>query len=262
MRLTCPNCATQYDVDVTLFPQEGREVQCSTCEEVWVQYPTVAEPPMKLDMPAAMPSDRLSDDERDSLRSAVAEEMAAQDDSLTDKDIVRALRQQISAEGGGNFEKEKKASGASQKRNLRAAAEAAGIDVDTPDDTASRRRWGQMDDLSGPAPQAQSRSGLSAALKDYEAEARPRRRRRGGRLGTVLAILIGGIAAGGYIAKPQIVEAYPPAEPYLDQLADYVDQGRVVAEGLYIEYMPVVMDLVGEGRAMVEDLMAGDEGEA
>ncbi len=37
MRLTCPNCGTQYEIDAALLPAEGREVQCSACGHVWFQ---------------------------------------------------------------------------------------------------------------------------------------------------------------------------------------------------------------------------------
>ena len=37
MRLICPNCGAQYEIDVTLLPEEGRDVQCSNCRHAWYQ---------------------------------------------------------------------------------------------------------------------------------------------------------------------------------------------------------------------------------
>ncbi len=37
MRLTCPNCAAQYEVDASVIPEDGRDVQCSTCGHTWWQ---------------------------------------------------------------------------------------------------------------------------------------------------------------------------------------------------------------------------------
>lgn len=37
MRITCPNCSAQYEIDAALLPDEGREVQCSACGHVWFQ---------------------------------------------------------------------------------------------------------------------------------------------------------------------------------------------------------------------------------
>jgi len=37
MRLTCPNCGAQYEVDESAIPQGGRDVQCSNCGHTWFQ---------------------------------------------------------------------------------------------------------------------------------------------------------------------------------------------------------------------------------
>lgn len=37
MRITCPNCGAQYEVDDALIPESGRDVQCSNCGRGWFQ---------------------------------------------------------------------------------------------------------------------------------------------------------------------------------------------------------------------------------
>ena len=37
MRLICPNCAAQYEVDEGVIPEVGRDVQCSNCGHTWWQ---------------------------------------------------------------------------------------------------------------------------------------------------------------------------------------------------------------------------------
>lgn len=37
MRLICPNCNAQYEVDAALIPEDGRDVQCSDCGHTWFQ---------------------------------------------------------------------------------------------------------------------------------------------------------------------------------------------------------------------------------
>ena len=39
MRLICPNCSTQYEVDDSAVPAAGREVQCGSCSSTWFQAP-------------------------------------------------------------------------------------------------------------------------------------------------------------------------------------------------------------------------------
>ena len=50
MRLICPNCDAQYEVDASLIPEMGRDVQCSDCGHVWFQPPEgAAEADLALD---------------------------------------------------------------------------------------------------------------------------------------------------------------------------------------------------------------------
>lgn len=37
MRLICPNCDAEYEVDDAAIPREGRDVQCSACGHAWFQ---------------------------------------------------------------------------------------------------------------------------------------------------------------------------------------------------------------------------------
>ena len=39
MRLVCPNCGAQYEVDDQVIPEGGRDVQCSNCGHTWFQEP-------------------------------------------------------------------------------------------------------------------------------------------------------------------------------------------------------------------------------
>jgi len=44
MILTCPECATRYQIDPAQFPQEGRKVRCAKCSHVWFQAAPAPEP--------------------------------------------------------------------------------------------------------------------------------------------------------------------------------------------------------------------------
>ncbi len=39
MRIICPSCAAEYEVDEVAIPSEGRDVQCSNCGRAWFQLP-------------------------------------------------------------------------------------------------------------------------------------------------------------------------------------------------------------------------------
>lgn len=44
MRIICPSCLAEYEVDDAAIPQSGRDVQCSNCGHAWFQ-PGPAQPP-------------------------------------------------------------------------------------------------------------------------------------------------------------------------------------------------------------------------
>lgn len=59
MRLVCPNCGAQYEVDDRVMPEEGRDVQCSNCGHAWFFTPpkpstaqAEATPEPKIEIPA------------------------------------------------------------------------------------------------------------------------------------------------------------------------------------------------------------------
>jgi predicted Zn finger-like uncharacterized protein len=39
MIVTCPKCSKRYMLDNALLPQEGRQVRCISCQEIWRQLP-------------------------------------------------------------------------------------------------------------------------------------------------------------------------------------------------------------------------------
>jgi len=35
MIITCPNCNKQFKIDNSLIPDEGRDLQCGSCNHIW-----------------------------------------------------------------------------------------------------------------------------------------------------------------------------------------------------------------------------------
>ena len=95
MRLICPNCSAQYEIDATLVPDEGRDVQCSNCGHTWFELPP---PPAEFAAPEAEvedeapevedepPAEEPVDDTQDEgpSHAALAMEAAAEDDEDDD----------------------------------------------------------------------------------------------------------------------------------------------------------------------------------
>jgi predicted Zn finger-like uncharacterized protein len=75
MRLTCPNCSAQYEVDASAIPASGRDVQCSNCGHTWWQRPGAA--PAAVEEPAEVPEPAAAAGPTDAPPAAPAEAAAA-----------------------------------------------------------------------------------------------------------------------------------------------------------------------------------------
>ena len=72
MRLVCPNCGAQYEVDDHVIPEGGRDVQCSNCGHTWFQEPATR--PVDKESPEHIPP---QDDAADAGAKAFPEEKPA-----------------------------------------------------------------------------------------------------------------------------------------------------------------------------------------
>ncbi len=89
MRLVCPNCDAEYEVDERVIPGAGRDVQCSNCGHAWFQNPDgVAEKPdeaseaPRSDDDAFVPDDPI--DDNDAAQTAIDEMIRDNEDSEGD----------------------------------------------------------------------------------------------------------------------------------------------------------------------------------
>ncbi len=93
MRLVCPNCSAQYEIDGSMIPDEGRDVQCSNCGHTWFELPPPPADMTELGAEDFAPDDiataSFEEDEAD-LRQAeeTAEEPDTFDDTLSDTNAV------------------------------------------------------------------------------------------------------------------------------------------------------------------------------
>ncbi|MCK8464493.1 zinc-ribbon domain-containing protein [Aliiroseovarius sp. S1339] len=60
MRLVCPSCGAQYEVDDRVMPETGRDVQCSNCGHAWFQLAPNAEVSVEADVEASAEVDEVA----------------------------------------------------------------------------------------------------------------------------------------------------------------------------------------------------------
>lgn len=82
MRLVCPNCGAQYEVEDGVIPEGGRDVQCSACGHAWYQLPSEPSEPEEPELPAeddaalhGAGENRTADDGENFVEEIVVEEV-------------------------------------------------------------------------------------------------------------------------------------------------------------------------------------------
>jgi len=249
MRLTCPNCSARYEVDDSLVPPDGRDVQCSNCATTWFQpgnrthmeenendapedaafEPTDADPasdepateaPVRRELdPAIRDLLREEREREETLRHGGTaggieeqEEMALNDPATEDP------APEVEADPGEGDD----AADAETLAALRAA---------TAIGTAAAARSGRellpdIEEINSTLRATTDRNAREMDSSDIETiEAIPRRR-RGFRLGFLLILVLGGLAIGAYLYKAEIAEAVPQAGAALDSYVAQVDAFR------------------------------------
>ena len=227
MRLICPNCDAEYEVDDAAIPDGGRDVQCSNCGHAWFQMPAeaeaaaaeedalfgVAEPASAVEAP--MPARRPLDE---SLMAVLREEAERE----------AAARRAEAAPIETQTEMPLDAPAAAQVSDAaRRVARLKGVDPDAapsaPARPGSRRRLlPDIEEINSTL-----RTSTNAAEISEDAPAA----RSGFRSGFVLAMLLAAVAAGVYAAAPRIAAQVPAAKPVLDGYVAQIDAGRLWLDG-------------------------------
>ena len=68
MIITCPNCEKKFQIDPALVPDEGRELQCGSCQNVWF-----FKEEKRNSSPLTLKDDFVNKDDKDALPSKIIE---------------------------------------------------------------------------------------------------------------------------------------------------------------------------------------------
>lgn len=98
MRLTCPTCGATYEIDASVLPPGGRDVQCSNCGSTWFQEPAAARDdpkPQPAPAPASPPApEPAADTAAQASDAAAAVPSSAPRRKRPDEAVLDVLRQE------------------------------------------------------------------------------------------------------------------------------------------------------------------------
>lgn len=268
MRLICPNCDAEYQVDDAAIPDAGRDVQCSNCGHAWFQLPAGAE--LARDAENALfgedPSDGPSDVPVQTFATdtseAVADSVSQFDAAAVDPMARPAGTRQTLAESVLSVLREEAARETTVRRETDVAQASGSVETqpdlgleDVPQASAAARHIARLkgtepEGLGDVEPKAAARRDLlpdieeitstlranadRAKEEDAEIDALPdlRPRRGGFRSGFVLVMVASVALAMTYIMAPKIMAQMPGAAPGLRAYVATVDQGRLWLDGV------------------------------
>lgn len=228
MRLTCPNCGAQYEIDAGLIPADGRDVQCSNCNHTWYEMPEGGAEPAPTPPPhEKAAADHPADDEpqaasesptantaagRDTATPREAPPAPASSSSSLDPDIEAILREEAEHE---RKQRAREASGIESQPDL-------GLDVPAAAMAADRPRHERLPDIEE----------INSSLRDDRGDAtatpgKTDRKAGGFWRGFWLIIMVAALAWAVYVFAPQIAARVPQLADPLAAYTDWVNDLRL-----------------------------------
>lgn len=229
MRLTCPNCSARYEVDDTLVPPEGRDVQCSNCSTTWfqpgnrarVEEPgapgATAQPAPRRDLDPELRDILREEREREEQLRRAAAPVEEQEEMALDSASAAASAPDPAPEPPQDSDTE-----ADAIRQMVAEDQAP----DAAQRHGGRELFPDIEEINSTLRATTDRDAGDAATSDIDSMDRRPRRKRGFRLGFFLMVFLAAMAIGAYAYAPEISAALPQAEPVLSTYATQVNDLR------------------------------------
>ncbi len=242
MRLICPNCNAQYEIEDHAIPDGGRDVQCSGCGHVWFRTSAAVPVQEEAQEEAQAVPQPVSDTAAEHMGGAAEADADAR--PPLDETVKSVLREEAQREAGvrrsGDAAPRRQEQGAVRKPAAGGAqgdetaaihdglsAMIAGERRAEPVPAAPNRRvlLPDMEEINSPLRAAPKRESAGEAHGKGSAIAMARRRHY--RTGFLMMPALLALGVVVYAGASGISAAFPAAEPALDAYVQAVDRARV-----------------------------------
>ncbi len=248
MRLVCPNCDAEYEVDSSVIPDTGRDVQCSNCGHAWFQLAPEVEAELAaeealFDAPPAQDPPRQADLQPPPAEAAAPSPAVDAPRRSLDDSVLAVLREEADRETAARRTETPSPIETQTEMGLAAASSAM-------DPTARRIAMMKGEDPDAGPPRPQTRREMLPEIEEINSTLRASSERRGGEAGSVadtlptpprragfrngfvLGILIGALVLVSYIMAPKLSQQFPAAAPALKSFVGMIDAARLWVDGM------------------------------
>lgn len=247
MRLVCPNCDAEYEVDASAIPDTGRDVQCSNCGHAWFQLSPAMEEELASEEALFDPPPPPAAEVEDVIPDTPAPPPRALDES-----VLSVLREEAEREMAAR-RSDAPVIETQADLGLAAAppapAPAALPEAEEPLSPAAQR-IARMKGMDPTPPKPQSRREMLPAIEEINSTLRASGEKRTGEAGTVSAAMDGKTRSAGfrngfvlmmilavmiavlYVMAPRLAAQIPELAPALNGFVAAVDSARLALDGL------------------------------
>ena len=271
MRLICPNCSAEYEVDDAAIPDTGRDVQCSNCGHGWFQLPPhveaeaeaeaeVFDEPEPVPVPAVASPLPGEDDDVEPEPPPPDQSASPRQPRTLDDSVLAVLKEEAEREANARRAEAMRtietqpdlgldsavagavAASAAAEREARTRAKPVEV-IPSAEDIAREAaaeagvapsrasRRGQLPDIEEINSTLRATDDRAGLASDLAPDDMPPRRGGFGR-GFMLMILLALILAVAYLMAPRFAAQVPALKPALDGYVGAVDSARLYLDGL------------------------------
>ncbi len=278
MRLICPNCGAQYEVDDKVIPSTGRDVQCSNCGHTWFQQPAHMDADLAEeladDMPAKAPIKKPVEQSDAAPVAAPPPPPEKPKARSLDPDIASVLREEATREAEARRKEseslesqpelgftdepdvaaDRSAAARARMARLRGGeendAEAAAALAAAAATGARRDLLPDIEEINSTLRASQDRAPAGDPAAGVEQDAVREKSYRGGfRLGFGVMVFGIALAIALYAFAPQISQAVPATEPFLISYVAWANTVREQVNGNVDRLVTWVSGLIGGSPA-------------